>query len=407
MSAKLNVLFLEPFGGGSHRAFYEGWSASSSHRFHVLSLPANHWKWRSRHAALTLAEKADELLGTVDQPDVIVASSMLELASWRGLVRKELSRIPAVLYFHENQFTYPLSEGQTRDYHYAYSQLLSAFAADEVWFNTEYHAHEFFDAASEWLARMPDGKKQLPRLREVEANFRVCPPGIGSAGKFSPSNSYLPSSVRSRPVLGWVGRWEHDKAPERFVALVQYLIAAGEEFELVLLGGRFPQEHPALRQMQSIAKDRVLFSGYAESQAEYWHWLSQIDVVVSTARHEFFGIAVVEAVAAGAWPCVPDALAYPEVLNPRFDHSSQTLESIGMDSAQRPFFYRPTVAPDHTDSLESRIRSMLQQLRCPPKDRQPTYRSIQSRFIASRYSWTNLAREYDLRLADLVSRYSR
>ena len=37
-------------------------------------------------------------------------------------------------------------------------------------------------------------------------------------------------------------------------------------------------------------------------------------MIVSTARHEFFGLSVVEAVAAGAYPLLPNRLAYPELL---------------------------------------------------------------------------------------------
>ena len=38
-------------------------------------------------------------------------------------------------------------------------------------------------------------------------------------------------------------------------------------------------------------------------------------MIVSTADHEFFGISVVEAIAAGAYPLLPRRLAYPEILN--------------------------------------------------------------------------------------------
>ena len=41
--------------------------------------------------------------------------------------------------------------------------------------------------------------------------------------------------------------------------------------------------------------------------------LESSDVVVSTAIHEFFGIAIAEAAAAGAIPIVPRRLAYPEI----------------------------------------------------------------------------------------------
>ncbi len=50
----------------------------------------------------------------------------------------------------------------------------------------------------------------------------------------------------------------------------------------------------------------------------YAELLRSADVVVSTARQEFFGIAVTEAIYAGAFPLLPNRLVYPERIPERF-----------------------------------------------------------------------------------------
>ena len=54
----MRILALEPYYGGSHQAFLDGWIAHSQHEWTVVSLPAYHWKWRMRHAAITMARRA-------------------------------------------------------------------------------------------------------------------------------------------------------------------------------------------------------------------------------------------------------------------------------------------------------------------------------------------------------------
>jgi len=55
--------------------------------------------------------------------------------------------------------------------------------------------------------------------------------------------------------------------------------------------------------------------GYQKTRAQYAQALTETDVIVSTAQHEFLGISVIEAISAGAYPLVPNRLAYPEVLD--------------------------------------------------------------------------------------------
>ena len=60
--------------------------------------------------------------------------------------------------------------------------------------------------------------------------------------------------------------------------------------------------------------DRIEHDGWIEDRVEYLQMLASCDWVLSTARHEFFGIAVVEALLCGCLPWLPERLSYPELL---------------------------------------------------------------------------------------------
>jgi glycosyltransferase involved in cell wall biosynthesis len=302
------ILVLEPFGDGSHAAFYRGWQAQSRHHFTTLALPGVHWKWRSRHSSLTLAIQAHALVENGSAFDIVFGSEMLNLAEWRGFA-PSLTRLPAIVYFHENQFTYPLADGQQRDYHFAYDNILTAIAADQVWFNSKFHLQEFTSAATIWLRRLPDFR-HIDLFERAMAAAQVCPPGISME---SATHHGLPNLRSGVLTIGWVARWEHDKRPDRFERVVAELVARELPFQLILLGQQFKQPHSSFDAIQAIAGDRILHAGFADDQATYWELLRKMDVIVSTADHEFFGIGIVEAVAAGAMPLLPKRLAYPEV----------------------------------------------------------------------------------------------
>src|SRR4051812_12277528 len=113
----VQILYLNPFHGGSHAAVADGYARHSRHVITHLSLPiAGGWRWRMRGAAVTLARQLHEYARRRQAKfDVIIATDMLDLATFLGLTRDLTAGIPVALYFHENQLTYPLPPGRARD----------------------------------------------------------------------------------------------------------------------------------------------------------------------------------------------------------------------------------------------------------------------------------------------------
>src|SRR4030043_1503064 len=164
----MNILALEPYYGGSHRAFLDGLSKASGHTWTLLTLAAHKWKWRMRHSAITFASQAAELADKHQSWDVLFCSDMLNLAEFFALAPAGIAGLPKVIYFHENQLTYPVCAEDERDYQFAMTNLTSALAADAVWFNSQFHLDTFLDALARFLKSMPD-----PQHFAALGNFRA------------------------------------------------------------------------------------------------------------------------------------------------------------------------------------------------------------------------------------------
>ncbi len=304
------ILALNAYHGGSHRAFLEGWSTHSRHEFTVLTLPPYKWKWRMRHAAISFAEEVTKRLDQGQRWDALFCTDMLNLAEFRGLLPAAAGQLPAVIYFHENQLTYPDQQTRERDLHFGFTNLVSCLAADRVWFNSAYHQGEFLAALSDTLHRMPD-HRPLRAVDQIRERAEVHPPGIE---EFAASRCPWPASEPLR--VAWAARWEHDKAPEQFFAALRLLRQRGIPFRLSVLGESFGNVPPCFPEARREFAAEILRWGYQRRRADYLTALAESDVFVSTANHEFFGIAMVEALAAGCFPVAPCRLAYPEVLGP-------------------------------------------------------------------------------------------
>ncbi len=328
----VRVWALEPYYGGSHRQFLDGLSRHSSHGFSLLTLPGRHWKWRMHGGALTLADQARDLLGAAGRPDVFFASDMLDLpvfltalgagAGASGPSPAGPARIPSIVYFHENQLTYPLPPGAERDLGYGFKNLTTAVAADIVLFNSAYHRQEFLSAAVELLAAMPDA---IPAWvpEEIAAKSRVLPLGCDLRA-FDRHRSRAAADVAAGrwgdpaagPLIVWNQRWEYDKAPEDLFRALEALRGRGVAFRLAVAGSGATVPSEDFVRARSTLADRVVHWGRIENRSDYAALLWAGDVVVSTAIHEFFGVAVLEAVYCGCRPVLPSRLSYPELIPP-------------------------------------------------------------------------------------------
>ena len=318
------ILFIEPYDGGSHRAFREGLARHSRHRFRSLTLPARFWKWRMRGAAVWFADRL--AAGPPARCDLIVATGFLNAADLRGLLPEPLRRVPLLLYMHENQLTYPLSPEEEFDFHFGFTNIVSALAADRVVFNSAWHREVFLDALPSYLGRMPEAVPAGVRER-LEARSGVLAVGLDRAPlppdhwprwRGGPCAADAgPSWPRGeRPLLLWNHRWEFDKRPGLFAAAAGRLLDAGLDFDVALVGD--PRaELPDFAALRTRLGPRCVAWGRLDDRAAYDRLLERADIVVSCAAQEYFGIAVAEAVHAGCYAVLPRAQVYPSLYGTR------------------------------------------------------------------------------------------
>lgn len=260
-------------------------------------------------SAISLAE---EIASLPSKPDALLVSDMTDLATLRSLLAIRGIHLPTVLYFHENQLTYPWSPsdpdpGLQRDHHYGWINYTSALAADRILFNSAYHLNSFTRAIAEFLNRMPDdaSPQSVDQIREKSS---VCAPGIDLKSLHAARVPRDPGT----PIVIWNHRWEFDKNPELFFDTLIHLANEGAQFRLVVLGESFSNYPGVFDHAREQLKSHILQWGYCESREEYFRWLWRGHLLPVTARQDFFGYSVVEGKACGLLPLLPARLAYPE-----------------------------------------------------------------------------------------------
>lgn len=318
----MKVLLLSAYAAYSHvqwqnalQVMFPKW------QWQILTLPPRHFSWRVRGNALywSLAERE-----TLESHfDLLIATSMTDLATLRGLV-PALSALPTVLYFHENQFAYPQAPGQHTLVAAQMTSIYSALAADRIVFNSHYNHDTFMAGCEALLHKLPDYVPPAvgSTLRE-RASVLAVPFDDSGAEGVAPRWPAARGKTSSRPLrLLWVGRFEHDKGGDGLLRILRQLEARKLEYELAVTGQQFRQSPPVFEEIRTTFAERLVHFGFLPNPVHYQALLQASDVVLSTAQHEFQGLAVMEAVACGCQPVVPRRLVYPEIYPAQYCYDS-------------------------------------------------------------------------------------
>jgi glycosyltransferase involved in cell wall biosynthesis len=332
------------------------------------------------HAALQLSDEVDALIANGESWDVLVTTDMLDVAAFRSIVNQVVRELPLVAYFHENQFVYPTKAERKHDSSFAFTNMTTALAADQAWFNSRHNLDSMLEQIRGLKDILPAASLENT-IGRILATATIHYPGID----LPPANRRIIHP--SQPIhLVWAARWEHDKNPVGLLKTLDHLAARNLDFRISVIGQNFEVIPRAFSLIEQKYGDRIANWGYVPTRHQYWQVLASGDVFVSTAEHEFFGLSVVEAISAGVYPLLPNRLSYPEVLN-IVDHPERA-----------QFLYARTPA-NLADKLEEicRDRSVLAS----------AARTRLTNHVHETFGWAIRAREMDEALVQLVRNHQR
>ena len=300
----MRIALIDPFFDYSHRLWAEGFKRHSSHHITIYSGSPIHWKWKMAGGAMPLAEAVNN---SGVSYDLFIVTDMLHLSVFKSLLDTKNINTPTLLYFHENQITYPWSATDIdpklrQDRHYGLMHYTSCLVSDAIAFNSHYHLQSFTGALPKFLKDFPDSFEN--GINEVNAKSLVLPLGL-ELPQYKNSNA-------NKPIFLWNHRWEYDKNPEAFFNVLKDLQNLKVDFGLIVMGKQYKQSPEVFNAATTIFSNEMIHFGYVEDRKKYEDLLAVANVLLVTNNQDFFGISVVEGIAAGCYPCLPNRLSYPE-----------------------------------------------------------------------------------------------
>lgn len=359
----MKILLLSAYHAESHHYWASGIIENlPEHKFTLLTLPARHFSWRLRGNSLSWAFEQRDVLEA--DYDLLLCTSMTDLSALRGMV-PALSKLPTVVYFHENQFAYPSTAKQQGLVEAQLTSIYTALCADKIVFNSEWNRSSFLAGASKLLKKMPDHCPRHAAIDQITARSQLL------AVPLKPFSQAVSARNNTRLQVLWNHRWEYDKGPEILLATVKACHDLKLDIDWHIVGQQFKHQPAEFTEIKSLLDScptqELLNWGYIEDLATYSGILGTADLVLSTALHDFQGLAILEAVQAGCLPVLPKRLCYAEWFPADYlvPSSPSNPDVEGMENAlqiRRLLKQReasPSVAPLKWDALLPKYQSLL------------------------------------------------
>jgi hypothetical protein len=333
MQRQLDILALEPYFGGVRRSMLETLTRCSRHRWTLMTLPPRRMERRLAAAAHWFTEQLARKASP--RVDVLFTGDGLNLADLYRMCPAVRDH-PSVVYFHSNQL--PDVTQAVSQLPMDLTNLTTATAATEIWFNSKHHIGSFIEGVTDLVSLHKELQVRNP-IDDLTAKLQLVPPPVDT-------NYY-------RELVGLV-------AQERDPMMV---FVETRDANLDLLNGALEILHQQKRQIQLMVCGPVrdLSDHFPKTIVSEIDGAAQVRALLLAGTFVSAKIAApfdenaVRAMSLGCRPVLPHTGIYPELIpvglhtECLYDMSADSLASHIHEATYLPAIYG-------LDELTSRLK---------------------------------------------------